>query len=139
MRPYEIISHTADIGIKAYGSDARELFMNAAGGMFDILIERKTAKRSAKKINIEKKAENIEELLVLWLGELLFLFSARYIVPDNYSIELFNDKSLRAEIGYHKLSVRTDTVLTEIKAVTYHGLSVKKTGTGFEAQVIFDV
>ena len=30
MKRYEVIDHTADIGIKAYGKDLRELFVNAA-------------------------------------------------------------------------------------------------------------
>jgi SHS2 domain-containing protein len=31
------------------------------------------------------------------------------------------------------------TLLREIKAVTYHGLEIKKVSTGFRAKVIFDI
>ncbi|MBU3933351.1 MAG: archease, partial [Candidatus Omnitrophica bacterium] len=41
MKRYEIIDHTADIGLRAYGKDLKQLFTNAAYGMFDILADLK--------------------------------------------------------------------------------------------------
>ena len=37
MRRYEEIEHTADLAIKAYGRDMKELFANAAYGMFSAM------------------------------------------------------------------------------------------------------
>ena len=62
---YEIIEHTADIGIKVKGSDLKELFKNTAVAMFDIMAEKQgleTAKR--QKLEIEQKSDSLEELLI---------------------------------------------------------------------------
>ncbi len=37
MKEFEILEHTADIGIAAYGKTKREVFINAAKGMFEII------------------------------------------------------------------------------------------------------
>ena len=39
MKNYEIIDHTADMGIKVYGKNLLALFLNAAEAMFDIIVE----------------------------------------------------------------------------------------------------
>ena len=40
MKTYEIINHTADIGIKIYGRTKEVLFINAATAMFDVMLEK---------------------------------------------------------------------------------------------------
>ena len=37
--PFEILEHTADVGIVAHGGSLAELFANAATGMFAIMAE----------------------------------------------------------------------------------------------------
>ncbi|MGH9785587.1 MAG: archease, partial [Terriglobia bacterium] len=37
--PYEILEHTADVGLKAYGRTLPELFVNAAVGMIALALE----------------------------------------------------------------------------------------------------
>jgi len=37
MKEFEIIGHTADIGLIAYGKNKEEVFINAAKGMFEII------------------------------------------------------------------------------------------------------
>ncbi|PIU56057.1 MAG: protein archease, partial [Chloroflexi bacterium CG07_land_8_20_14_0_80_51_10] len=36
MQNFEIIDHTADVGIVAYGDSVEEVFINAAYGMFSL-------------------------------------------------------------------------------------------------------
>jgi SHS2 domain-containing protein len=38
-KTFEEIEHTADLAIRAYGQDMRELFANAAYGMFALMAE----------------------------------------------------------------------------------------------------
>jgi SHS2 domain-containing protein len=86
QKNYELIEHTADIGIRVKGGDLKELFKNSALAMFDIIAEKKTENRSpcllagesqVKRLVIGQKADNLEELLVNWLNELLSLSSAK--------------------------------------------------------------
>jgi SHS2 domain-containing protein len=77
IKNYELIEHTADIGIKIKGKDLRELFINAALAMFDIIAERKNSQGKRREIKIKQKAEDLGELFINWLNELLFFFGKR--------------------------------------------------------------
>jgi len=56
-----------------------------------------------------------------------------------FNIEEISKKGLKAKVRGEKLDLSRHTLKTEIKAVTYHQLEVKKTAKGWEAQIIFDV
>ena len=81
MKKYELIDHTADVGMKAYGKTLAEAFENAAQGMFDIITDNSEIE-SMGQYDIQLEAPNIEQLLVDWLSELLFLNSAQNLVLD---------------------------------------------------------
>ncbi len=138
MKRFEIIEHTADIGIKIFGSDLKELFCNAAAGMFDIIADSKEVNRK-KHINVEVKADNIEELLVNWLTELLFHFNANFIILKEFSITEISQNNIKAVVSGEKIDKNKHSINTEIKAVTYHELKVEKKDFGWNVQVIFDV
>jgi len=76
---YEIIEHTADIGIKAFGKTLSETFENAAKGMFDIITD-KSEIESTGQYEIKLDAPELEQLLVDWLSELLFLNASQNLV-----------------------------------------------------------
>ena len=48
MRSYEPIDHTADMGIRAYGRTKKELFRNAAAGMFSLIADKKNIAEGLK-------------------------------------------------------------------------------------------
>ena len=79
MKTYELIDHTADVGVKAYGKTISEAFENAAKGMFDIITD-KSEIENIGQYNIELKAPDLEQLLVDFLSDLLFLNSAKNLV-----------------------------------------------------------
>ena len=144
MKKYEIIDHTADIGIRAYGKDLKELFLNAAYAMFEIMLEaikKKSIfqKREHKKFILNKEGNNLEEVLVVWLSELLYLFSTEGLVMEKADIQKLDGSFIQAEVTGRMFSPDFYRIKTEIKAVTYHELEVKKAEHGYEVQVIFDV
>ena len=67
MKQYELIDHTADVAIKAYGKTLSEAFENAAKGMFDIITDNSEVE-STGQYNIELKASDLEQLLVDFLS-----------------------------------------------------------------------
>ena len=138
MLRYELIDHTADIGIIAYGKDLQETFSNCAYAMFDILTD-------ADKIDVKEsfeiqiKASNQEELLRNWLSELLFRHEIERILCGKYEIKRLDDQNLDAVVFYEKIDRSRHEIKTEIKNVTYHQLEIKKHKKGYSAQVIFDL
>lgn len=141
MKNYELIEHTADVGIRVKGKDLRELFENAAVAMFDIIAEKKpqaTGRRSqAKEILVKQKAENLEELFVNWLNELLSLSAVKEVIFEGFNIKKIEENNIEAYVV--GVSVDNYKVNTEIKAATYHELKLEQTKAGWLAEVIFDV
>jgi len=138
MEKYDLIDHTADVGVKAYGKNLSECFENAAQGMFDI-ITNKSHVESIGQYNISLEAPDLEQLLVDWLSELLFLNSARNLVFGFFKVDLDEKKkSLTATVFGEKYDISKHKIGTEIKAVTYHMLEVNKKKP-FYVQVLFDI
>jgi len=138
VKNYELIEHTADIGIRVKGNDLKELFRNAAAAMFDIMAETKKPEiRKLKKIKIKQKADNLEELFVNWLNELLSLSATKELIFSDFQIDKVDENTLQAlAIGE---GIQNYKVNTEIKAATYHELRLEETKTGWQAELILDV
>ena len=88
---------------------------------------------------MNKQGNNLEEILVYWLSELLYLFSTEGLIMDKADIQKLDSSCIQAEVTGKIFNPEFHRVKTEIKAVTFHELEVKDTGRGYEAQVIFDV
>lgn len=141
MKNYELIEHTADIGIRVRGEDLKELFSNAALAMFDIMAERKSPltgpQPTIRRISLKQKAENLEELFVNWLNELLSLSAIKEKIFCDFKFKQLDERNLEAEVG--GCEIKDYKVNTEIKAATYHQLKIEKAANDWQAEVIFDV
>lgn len=138
MKTYELIDHTADVGVKACGDTLAEAFEEAAKAMFDIITD-KSEIENVGQYTIELKADDLEQLLVDWLSELLFLNSANNLVFGFFKIDLDEkNSSLSAKIFGEKYDISKHKVGTEIKAVTYHMLEVKKKKP-YYIKILFDI
>jgi SHS2 domain-containing protein len=135
---YQIIEHTADIGIRVQGKDLKSLFVNAATAMFEIIAEHKGASRAkATAIHLDQKADSLEELFINWLNELLSLSDARGLIFSDFKIKKIDTSNVKADIAGN--TMRQYQLKSEIKAATYHQLGLKKAGSSWTAEVIFDV
>ncbi|MBP7217121.1 MAG: archease [Candidatus Omnitrophica bacterium] len=139
---YELIEHTADVGMRVKGPDMQALFKNAALAMFDVIAGVASAhpqinQTLVRKFTIKQQAENSEELLIHWLNELLSLSSAKSYVFFKFIIQSINEHRIEAFVEGAPSEYYHSNV--EIKAATYHQLSLKKTPSGWLAEVIFDV
>ena len=141
MKEFEILEHTADIGMAVYGKSKREVFINAARGMFEIIAgETKDLKENFyDKIKLE--ADNLEGLLFAWLNELLYINETKLVILSKFKIKELSDYQLKAEVGGAKINLPSIKIIKEIKAVTYHRLEIKKDEESglWRAQVIFDI
>jgi SHS2 domain-containing protein len=138
MKNYELIEHTADIGIRVKAKTLKDLFKNAALAMFEIIAQKQEAKiTKSQKIKIKQKADNQDELFINWLNELLSLSATKELIFSDFRISKLNEKNLEATaIGERMKNYKVNT---EIKAATYCELELKESKSGWEAEVIFDV
>jgi len=138
MKKYELIEHKADVGIKAYGKSVSETFENAAKGMFDIITDCSEIDNVGQ-YDIQLDAPDLEQLLVDWLSELLFLNSAKNLVFGFFKVELDGKNScLSAHVFGDKYNISKHKIGAEIKAVTYHMLEVRNKSP-YHVQVLFDI
>lgn len=144
MENYIILDHTADIGFEVCGKTKEELFANSVAALFDLILDQGSRKTTLPGETQEEKSivvegGDIEDLLVNFLREVLYLFNGKkWVVIDCRPVEI-TDKRIEAQLFGEPYDQRKHNVKMEIKAVTYHDLSVEKTGDGWKARVIFDV
>ena len=137
-KDFEVIDHTADIGIVAYGTDMKQAFANAARGLFSLITEL-DAIAEKEHHDIKVTAPDREALLVNWLNELIYLFEAKEMLFNRFDITSITNTELRAAGYGEKIDLTKHELKTQVKAATYHMLKVEQTGSGWKAQVIFDV
>jgi SHS2 domain-containing protein len=138
MKRYETFDHTADIGIRVFGHTVEEVFTNAAYALFDQLTDlRKVGNRATQEISVE--GVDREDLLIRWLGELLFLCQGRGYLFKEFSILSLDSNSLKATARGEIFDPSRHRIKTEIKAVTYHQIELKRADEGWEGKVVFDV
>lgn len=139
MKTHEFFEHTADIGVRVYGATLPELFCNAARAMYEALGRlEKTGDRRQR--SVELQAAGVEDLLHDWLAELLYEVEANQVLYDEIEIAGIEPGRLTARLGGGRIDFDRSQVHEEIKAVTYHQLSVAQTADGsWRATVIFDV
>jgi len=138
MERYEQFPHTADIGVRVYGKDLKELFENAAFAMFDIIADLENLSGDTVE-TFELEAPDQEELLVAWLDELLYNFYTKQMIFFKFQVEELTENRLKAKATGRSIGANRNRLKTEIKAATYSGLNIKKSGEGCEVEIIFDV
>jgi SHS2 domain-containing protein len=136
MKKFELIEHTADIGLRAYGKSLQEAFANAAYGMFSIIAEL-DAVREEESRRVEINEEDPESLLFEWLNSLLYSFDVEGIIFKRFDIIEFGEGHLAAECWGEKYDVSRHHLKLGVKSATYHMLEVDKEKK--QVQVIFDV
>jgi SHS2 domain-containing protein len=132
-----MLDHPADVRIEVRGGTIEELFANAAQAFGQIVGDREDIEPE-EKIEVEARAETLEDLMVDWLRELLFLHETRQLVPVSARIIELGSKRLRAKVFVRTLAP-DEVPPYEIKAVTYHGLSVDRTDEGYVTKILFDI
>ncbi len=136
-RGYETFDHTADIGIRSWGSEFTEVFEEAAKALFSVIVDLETV-TSNTSIHLKLEAESGEELFLKWLKELLFIFETKHLLFNQFKVELAGGK-LTAEISGEPLNNSKHKLGREVKAITLHQFKLAKEKSRYFAEVILDI
>jgi len=136
-KEFEIVDHTADVGIRAYGASINQAFANAAKALFSLITELDNVDEVVYR-DIELVAPDQESLLVEWLNELIYIFDAENIIFKRFNITQLNNTRLKARSYGEKVDSSKHKLKIGVKAATYHMLKVDKTN-GCQVQVLFDI
>jgi SHS2 domain-containing protein len=134
MGGFEILEHTADIGLAATGATLEEVFEQATLGLGDIIGIR--ARGAGDVVEVELLAPDVPSLLVDWLSEFLWLHESRSAALASVDVDRVAEGRVAGRVGLRPIAVATGI---HVKAVTYHQLSVERHGERWRATVFFDV
>lgn len=134
MLSFEEIEHTADRAFRVTGGDLADLLENAARAMQALDGRRYTGIPCATR-EIEVEGVDRESLLVNWLNEILYLEQAHQLVCGEFHIYELKNHRLRARVAARECN----RSYTQIKAATFHNLTIRQTPEGLEAEVVLDV
>lgn len=140
MSPFHVFEHTADVGLRVEAESLERLFVEAGHGVFSLVVENPEAIEPRQTLTIELESEDLEGLFVDWLRELIFRFETEHLLLCDLHVHLLNgNHRLRAECRGEPADWTRHLPDNEVKAVTYHGLRVEQTPSGWQAEVIFDI
>jgi SHS2 domain-containing protein len=135
---YETFEHTADLGLRIRAHDEDTLFAEAGLCLFSTIVEDLSAVRPEMMVEIAVSGEEIDYLLFDWLRKLLYRFDAEHWLFSRFEVDV-GDRGLTAKAWGEKLDPERHGLGHEVKAITYHGLSVEETADGWLAEVIVDI
>jgi SHS2 domain-containing protein len=134
---YEILDHTADIWVRVYGKSLDDLLRNAALAMMELITDREKVNKS-QEIEIKVQGETEEELLVHWLGEILFFHQAKKMVFHDFKVNL-SETEVEGKAFGESIDVERHEIGLDIKAVTYHNLKIEPLNDRLKVDIIFDI
>ncbi len=137
---YQILDHTADLQVQFFGKNKKELIKNSAIALSQIAYEidlHEVENGNCYVLNITIKESDFSELYVGFLREILFKINTSEFCFFNVEFKKLTQTTLKARCIYDRGEVCK--LKNEIKAVTYHDLSIKKNREGWSAKVIFDI
>lgn len=136
-KEFEIIDHTADVGIIAYGASIDAAFANAARALFSLITELEDIDEVLYR-DVEVTADDQESLLVAWLNELIYLFDTENILFKEFRFSHLDNTHLKAVACGEKVDTNRHQLKTAVKAATYHMLNIDY-DDGWQVQVLFDI
>ena len=132
---FEILEHTADVGVRGWGPTLEDAFRQATLGLLDIVGVWHPG--SGEREVIEVEGHDLGAVLVDWLGEILYLQDTRDVVVTDLEVSSVHEGRAK---GWVELASRpVDIEGTAVKAITYHRLKVAPTPNGWMAEVYIDV
>lgn len=135
---FEILEHTADVGLRARARTAEELFEALGEGLATLQGAWFPGEGTVGRVMLVV-APDRAALLVAWLDELLYVQESEDAVFGSIVVDLVRETRLEAQVT---LAPRGDRSLegVGVKAATYHRLEVAREPDGtWVAQVYLDV
>jgi protein archease len=135
---FDLLDHPADLGIEARGETMAQAFEQAATGLMSVILDLSSVEaRVSREVSLE--ASDLEQLLVKWLSEVLYLYDGEKFVCRELSVFELRHDSLRATALGEAFVPEKHVTRLDVKAVTYHQLVVEETNTGCRVRVFLDI
>ncbi len=140
---YRYLPHTADVAFVAYGGSARETIENAAEALLGIMLDTGPIMRSSAKrgtVRIAERAQSIDSLAWYTLQRIVSEVDKTKLHAYAFKVDrLERGRELRLAGRLLFAKSAGDPFMLDVKAVTPHGLEMKRTARGYSMRVLVDV
>ena len=139
MAGFELLEHTADVGIRARGATLEEAFEQATLGLAEVLgaLMPEGAGGPGEAVAVEVSAPDPGGLLVDWLNEVLWLREVRQAWLSGVQVDRVGDGAAAGSVTFSSEGPASEDGSrdpapdgTFVKAVTYHRLRVEPDPAG---------
>jgi SHS2 domain-containing protein len=137
-RRFEILEHTADIGIRVAAPTLPELFAAAAEALVAVVLDPSRIEHS-EEYPIEATGEDNESLLVNWLNEIVYLLDGARAAPAKFAVDELTDTRVRGRAFGEPRDNDKHPHRIVVKAATYHQLRVERSAGEWRADVYLDI
>jgi len=137
---FQLLEHTADMGIEAWGKELEEVFIHSGKALMSVIVHPKTSSLTIKTERVVLKESDMESLLFEWLNHLIYLQDSRGLIFQQADIEI--DKTclhLEGKIYLALYSKKDFEYLLGVKAVTYHQLEILPAADRLTVRFFLDV
>jgi SHS2 domain-containing protein len=135
---FELLEHTADIGIRARGRSPSEAFEQATQGFFHLMYDPEQVQPTIER-NLEVRAEGYEYVLHDFLNELVYLFDAEKLAFSQIEILELSPEQLRATLRGERFDPSRHDGRVYVKAVTLHQLKFEAQAGEWIAVIYLDI
>jgi SHS2 domain-containing protein len=135
---FETFEHTADLGLRVRARDLDTLFAEAATALFSVVVTDLSTVRPVVCREVTLPPDDRELLLFDWLKQLLFWLDSEHLLFGKFEVHV-TEAGLSGSAWGEPQDRGRHQLEHEVKAITYHGLRVEATETGWLAEVIVDI
>ena len=135
---FKVIEHTADTGFEVKANSLADVFKAAAQALFQ-LMWKVSEERTAEQVDLEINGIDIQELLVNFLEEFLYLYDAKGLICTRVEITSVSDKKLTATAWLQPFDNQLDQEILGVKAVTYHQLYIGQHDNVWLGRIFLDI
>ncbi len=139
MRWYRELPHTSDALLEAYGRTLSEAFANAARAMMSVMLDvRMVSGLLEERCDVE--GVDLENLLYNWLECVLNKLQVEGKAFARFAVDL-DERGLRlsAVMKGERYNPLRHGVRREVKAVTYHMMSIGRRGDLYYVRFLLDL
>jgi SHS2 domain-containing protein len=138
---YEYLDHTSDVYVHSRSDTLAGIFEDAAKATFEVMLNTKAVKE-ASIVEASIKADDIEQLLYMWVDHLLYLFDADGFAVSRAEVTIGTKEgpvSLQAKIFGESYDPPRHGQRVAVKAMTYSLMRISKVEGAWDAYFVVDI
>lgn len=134
---FRFFSHTADIKFRAYGKTIEETFSNSVYALVNSVFDKKI--KQSKKLKVNVSGKDFESLLYNFLEEIIFLIDSKNFFVSKILKLKIDKKNFKLSAVFSGDFGENYKIQSNIKAITYNEMFVKKIKEKWVSQVVLDI